>query len=229
MTMSGRLPLVLCGVALVSMFSVTPSSASVILTLGGLDFSDPTDNTGGTIKVTISDIAGGVDVVIQNNLVDSGAYLEQIFFNTTAAPLAGPPQGSCLLCASINNVAPAFSFGSDAFQADGDGLYDIWINFGNAAGNRLTPGESVKFQILSSTVGFNETSFVTLSAPAGGHGPFQTAAHIGSLPNDGSDWIAGSTGFVDPRQIPEPAMLLLMTSGLLGLRRLVQRRRNARL
>ena len=199
------------------------SSTAAVITLSGTDFSGPTANTGGSIVVTITDIVGGVDLTVENNLVDSGAYLDDLYLNTTLAPLAAA-SGSCILCSDVNSVTPVFSFGSNAFQADGDGLYDILIDFSNtnSGGTRLTPSESVSLRILSTTAGFNAASFASISAPAGGHGPFQAAAHIASLPDGQSDWIAGTTQITS---VPEPASLLLVATGLFGSARQLARKR----
>ena len=206
-----------------------PASASVIFTFTGgpnSDFSDTTDNTGGSLTVTITDIAGGVELAFQNNFVDAGAWPGAFYFNTTVAPLAEPGTTvSCVLCADIG--APSFfDVGSNEFKADGDGKYDILINMDN--GNRLTPGESATLKILSSTAGFNAASFLSLSLDAGGHGPFQAALHLQSLPNNGSDWLA-SEGRIVVTQAPEPGSILLLATALLGgARRLTRKSRTNR-
>jgi len=189
--------------------AITAQADPVTFVLTGADFSGPTANTGGDITVHIQNIAGGVRVTISNNLLDPGAFLGQLYLNTSVAPLAGAA-GLCVNCTATNGQTMAFNFGSNAFQADGDGLYDILIDFSSSPADRLEPGEVIVFDLTSTTLGFTSDSFLVFSAPAGGHGPFQAAAHIQSLPNGESDWISD-------QPIPEPASLLLLGTGLIGV------------
>ena len=193
--------------------SLTAQADPVTFVLEGADFSGPTANTGGNITVHIANIAGGVRITVTNNLVDPGAFLGSLYLNTSVAPLAGAV-GTCVDCAATSGQTMTFNFGSDAFQADGDGRYDILIDFSTAGADRLLAGEVVIFDVTSTTVGFTSDSFLVFSAPGGGNGPFRAAAHIQSLPNGESDFIT---------EVPEPTSMLLLGSGLVtlaaGLRR----------
>jgi hypothetical protein len=196
--------------AVVAFGSVTSAQADpVTFVLTGADFSGPTANTGGNINVHIQNIAGGVRITITNNLLDPGAFLGQLYLNTAVAPLAGAA-GTCVNCGATGGQSMTFNFGSNAFQADGDGIYDIFIDFASDAGSRLTPGETIVFDLTSTTIGFTSDSFLVFAAPGGGNGPFRIAAHIQSLPDGQSDWIT-------EEPVPEPASLILLGSGLVGL------------
>ena len=107
---------------------------------------------------------------------------------------------------------PAINLGTDAFQAAGDGLYDIQLAFGFAPpSDRFGAGDSVSYTITGIPT-LTANSFSFLSAPAGGNGPFYTAAHVQGIgPNgDNSGWVTNS---------PEPASLSVMTVGALALMR----------
>lgn len=189
--------------------AMTAQADPVTFVLGGADFSGPTANTGGNITVHIENIAGGVRISVTNNLVDPGAFISGLYLNTSVAPLAGA-LGTCVNCAATNGQTMTFNFGSDAFQADGDGRYDILIDFSTVEANRLLAGEVVVFDITSTTVGFTSDSFLVFSAPGGGNGPFRAAAHIQSLPGGQSD-------FITETEIPEPTSMILLGTGLATL------------
>jgi len=121
---------------------------------------------------------------------------------------------------------PTISTGTDEYKADGDGMYDIDIIFA------LSGGSSVQFDAgdvavftLGGISSLTADSFDYLSAPAGGHGPFPTAAHVQAIGED-SGWI--TTG---SEPVPDPATLTLLAVGSLpfllsiGKRVSLQRRR----
>lgn len=195
--------------------AMTAQADPVTFVLGGADFSGPTANTGGDITVHIQNIAGGVRITVTNNLVDPGAFLSALYLNTSVAPLAAA-LGTCVSCAATNGQTMTFNFGSDAFQADGDGRYDILIDFSTMAADRLLAGEVIIFDITSTTVGFTSDSFLVFSAPGGGNGPFRAAAHIQSLPDGQSDFIS---------EVPEPTSMILLGTGLATLAAGLRKRR----
>ena len=89
------------------------------------------------------------------------------------------------------------------YQADGDGKYDIRIVFDNAPpSQRFTTGETVVIRFTGT--GITAASFDALSDPAGGSGPFPTAAHVqGIAANPTSGWVT----------VPEPSGAILFGIG----------------
>lgn len=134
------------------------------------------------------------------------------------ASASGLPQASIAYAQSVN-----------AFKADGDGLYDILFSFptGNGAGT-FGPGQSFDYLFTYSGAGtFNAGSFAFLSQPAGGHGPYYSAAHVQDTGAGlGSGWIAPSglslTG--DPAPVPLPAGAPFLLGGLAFFWRVGRRR-----
>jgi hypothetical protein len=102
---------------------------------------------------------------------------------------------------------PTITQGEDAFMADGDGKYDIQLAFavGGNASTVFGVGDSVSYDI--SATGLTANDFNQLSTPAGGHGPFFTAAHVQNTTGTGS----GGSGWIAP--IPEPSATLLVPLG----------------
>jgi hypothetical protein len=105
---------------------------------------------------------------------------------------------------------PTINHASDnSYKADGDGKYDVQFLFETANAGRFGPNESVTYTITYP--GLTAASFDFLSAPAGGSGPFYTAAHIqGMGPNAGASvWASeGGPPIITPG-VPEPSTMVL--------------------
>jgi hypothetical protein len=121
-------------------------------------------------------------------------------------------------------VLPTISQSSNGLKADGDGYYDLRLEFTVSGGlpNYFNSGDSLNYLLTYSGAGtMTETSFQFLSQPGGGEGVYYAAAHIQSTPGGGkgSAWL-GATLVTYPA-VPEPAASVLVFAGLalLGLRR----------
>jgi hypothetical protein len=122
-----------------------------------------------------------------------------------------------LAFASVSTAAATYSFATDTdgHKADGDGKYDILVDFGSAAASRFTPGETMIWDITSSAGAIQPGDFNFLSAPDGGHGPFVTAAHVQGIPGGG----AGSAWVTVPEPSTYAAIIAALTLGIVVLRR----------
>ena len=124
---------------------------------------------------------------------------------------------------------PIISQLSNAFKADGDGNYDIEFLFATgSAAARFGAGESVTYDI--SATGLTANDFNLLSEPAGGHGPFLSAAHVQNTTGagtGGSGWIAPGGG----NNTPDSGSTAMLLGAALGsvevLRRLLLKKRSA--
>jgi len=113
---------------------------------------------------------------------------------------------------STAGAAVSITTGINCCKADGDGKYDFQFNFTPSTGFEAL--ETVVYDITLASI--TAASFNFLSLPAGGHGPFISAAHVQNTTgagSGGSGWIAGSMGQV----VPVPAAVWLFGSGLVAL------------
>jgi hypothetical protein len=100
---------------------------------------------------------------------------------------------------------PTIDRSRDALRADGDGLYDIRLNFstgGNVA-QSFSQGDTLVYR-LSYSSAITDEDFHFLSQDAGGHGPFFGAAHVQNTPGGGG-WVSASAVLVP---IPEASPML---------------------
>jgi hypothetical protein len=145
-----------------------------------------------------------------------------LFFNLN--PNYNPANLSLSLGAASGGTRPMVSLGTDMFKADGDGKYDIQIDF---AGNNFVAGDSITYTITDPGLAhpLSAADFAYLSKPAGGSGPFYAAAHVQGLSGGNSTWIepgggpmAIVTAAPEPRSIAY-GLLALALGGLLIARR----------
>ena len=115
---------------------------------------------------------------------------------------------------AVNSTGPAASSilqSADGLQADGDGKFDIQLNFPVSAQNRFNGTETVIYTITGT--GLFASLFDDFSIPGGGEGIYHSAAHVQGIDSDpASGWIGDK-----PTGVPEPGALLLMGAGLVAL------------
>ena len=173
----------------------------------------------------ISDGVGANKVRLTMSMSNvSGGELEAIddwYFNFTG-------DATTLTFTAVNVSAVAnwsASTGSDAFGADGGGLYDIKIDFPPPPGTfaaKFTAGESVIIDIGGA--GITPNHFVSLSAPQGDNGVHYSAAHVQGVGStgQGSGWVG--PGVVVP--LPAAAWMGMSLLGGVGGVGFFRRRRH---
>ena len=128
--------------------------------------------------------AGSVTLTLTSLLIGAAEKVSNWAFNLDPAL-----DSSALGVAYSSGVAAALtSTGNNHYKADGDGEYDIRFDFAGDLGPAGSGSSSVYVLTLA---GITASSFDFLSNPAGGHGPFPTAAHVQGIGpgGGGSGWI----------------------------------------
>lgn len=110
--------------------------------------------------------------------------------------------------------------GKNKFKADGDGKYDILLEFPTAAGpSQFTSAETLILDLYRAE-GLSVGDFLYKSVESGGAGTYYSAAHIQGIGED-SAWVGA------PSAIPEPETVSLLL-GLASLPALYLRRLRGR-
>lgn len=122
-------------------------------------------------------------------------------------------------------TTPTIADGKNKYKATGDGKYDIDLSFSDKSGKTFGAGESVTFNITSSTYSLDALDFDFLSTSSAGKGSFLAAAEILDIPGceTGTGWIAPCS--INPVPEPSPVAIFTLAASLLAGFRLLRPRR----
>ena len=215
-----RRPFRFLTITLLSLIAVGASSrpaSALTMTIDNAFNGPAPDGDAPWATITLTDDGAGTVTLAVDGSLSGDDFLSNLYLNLDpsydAADLAD------VEFAYVSGVeADSIAIGIDDYQADGDGLYDVLIDFANDAAGRFDGADSVIYMITCSACsGFGASSFEFLSAPNGGTGPFFAAGHIQSTGAKGEDstWVAADDATGGPGlPVPEPGSLVLLGSAI---------------
>jgi len=216
-------------------FMLNQAKASTVILPLDFEISGADMPNGSTpwITATFIDVSpDNVELTMSASNLAGVEYINKWYFNSLV-----DTSGLTFTSVDISAIsAPTITLGSNTFQADGDGKFDIYFQFDTANGaGRFTSGETISYNIEGT--GITASTFNTQSSTGGGAGIYESAAQISGItvsapntdcnptvdpsgyPDCGSGWVANTT------VVPEPvsSTLFIVGGATLGFRRLRKR------
>lgn len=197
-------------------------SMAVVASADTLNF-DPANTwsgtaPGGSLTAAFTDIAGGVQLVIDSNL-GAGENLDPnkaFYLNISDSPLLSTLAFALTANTGFSEAATVLT-GENAFRPDGDGYMDILFTYDSAT-KAFANGESQTY-LITGGAGLVASDFTTAWSycPENCNGPHLAAVHVQNTPNGGggSAWVGGTVN----TSVPEPSStgLLFSALALIGL------------
>jgi hypothetical protein len=169
-------------------------------------------------QLTTSSVKITVDVPAQALDPSKNEFLSEVYLNLD------PSLDLSLLSITQDSgiTFTSWAASANAYKADGDGKFDLNLQYPTSDSGRLTTGTKSTFTIAysGSTPSFDVQSFNYSSVHGGGAGTYYAAAHVQGIPPSSlSGWVGSPTG---PSSIPEPSTLALLLGAvsLIGFARL---------
>lgn len=140
-----------------------------------------TDTGVNTVSLTLS--ASGPWQDSKGNVI----RIDNVYFNLD--PHLTSLLSGGLTFGRVSGPAASIIIGEDVAKADGDGFYDIFLNYGNS----FPSGSSAKFTITGTGISASSFDFLSTENKTSNYGPFDAAIHLtGYNDNGGSAWVYGS-------------------------------------
>jgi hypothetical protein len=157
-----------------------------------------------------------IDVPMQLLDPNKSEFVTEVMLNLN--PNLNP---SLLSISYVSGIAfTSWTTGTNAFKPDGDGNYDVLINYPSSNSGRLTTDTSSSFTITYDDSPLSAQDF-NFQSVGGAKGPYFAAAHVqGIPPGSYSGWVGAQDGL---HVVPEPSTLVLILAAafsLIGLARL---------